>query len=81
LRKSSRVTRPVPPPDARLVFAVNLRRLRKSLKWSQEALAEVSGLHRNYIGGIERGERNVSIDNIGKLAKALGVSPGELLRP
>lgn len=58
---------------AREVLARNVRRLRKQRGWSQEVLAERSGLHRTYVGDIERLERNVSVDNIEKLAKALGV--------
>jgi transcriptional regulator with XRE-family HTH domain len=46
---------------------------------SQEALADLAGVHRNYLGGIERGERNVGIDNIEKLARALGVGIAELV--
>lgn len=46
---------------------------------SQEALADLAGLHRTYIGSIERCERNISIDNIDRIASALGVSPGSLL--
>lgn len=47
---------------------------------SQEGLAAAAKLHRTYVGSIERGERNVSIDNMDKLATALGVSLSELLR-
>jgi len=53
--------------------------LRKARGLSQEELAELAELHRNYIGGIERGERNVALLNIVRLAKALGVSLSELL--
>ncbi|TML25807.1 MAG: helix-turn-helix transcriptional regulator [Actinobacteria bacterium] len=46
---------------------------------SQEELAHRSGMHRTYLGGIERGERNPSFTNIRRLANALGVSPSDLL--
>jgi transcriptional regulator with XRE-family HTH domain len=43
-------------------------------------LAELAGLHRTYVGSVERGERNISIDNIERLAKALGIEPADLLK-
>ncbi len=46
---------------------------------SQESLADLAGLHRTYVGSVERGERNISIDNIEKLSKALGVSVSDLI--
>jgi len=62
-----------------IAFGKNVRRVRQSKGYSQEHLAELAGLHRTYIGSIERGERNVSLLNIGKLAKALEVTPAKLL--
>lgn len=66
------------PTKTRLRFAATVRRLRKERDWSQEKLAELSGLHHNYIGGIERGERNVAIDNIERIALAFGLHPKDL---
>lgn len=56
-----------------------MRKIRHKLKISQEELGFRAGLHRTYIGAIERGEQNVSIDNIHKIARALKVSPKDLL--
>ncbi len=64
----------------RIQFGKRLRELRKKEGLSQEELGFRAGIHRTYVGAIERGEQNVSIDNIHKLAKALKVSPDELFR-
>lgn len=61
------------------VFAGNVRRLRNERGLSQEELAEAAGVHRTYVGMIERGEKNVTIYNIERIALALGVRPGSLL--
>jgi transcriptional regulator with XRE-family HTH domain len=65
--------------DGRALIAENLRRLRLHASLSQEALADRARIHRTYVGSIERAERNVSVDNICKLAWALGVPPSQLL--
>lgn len=67
------------PPTARNRLAFHLRARRRAVGLSQEVLADLAGLHRTYVGGIERGERNVSIDNIEKLARALDSDVVELL--
>ncbi len=59
-------------------FGGKVKTLRKESNFSQEKLAEISSLHRTYIGMIERGERNISLKNIEKLSKALNVSISEL---
>ncbi len=63
----------------RRAFGRRLRALRYEKELSQEKLGELAGLHRTYIGAIERGEESVSVDNITKIAKALKVKPSNLL--
>lgn len=64
-----------------MVFGRRIRELRLQRGLSQEKLAELADLHRNYVGGVERGERNVSLVNIVKLAHGLSVRPVRLLEP
>lgn len=77
--------RPVPsnqkiqPCNAQLLFAANLKRVRTANSLTQEKVAEYAGLHVNYISSVERGERNISICNIERIAMALDVPMGELL--
>jgi len=63
-----------------MLFGKSVRKLREQKGLSQEALADLSRLHRTYIGGIERGERNVGFLNLLRLSKALKVLPSELLQ-
>lgn len=60
-------------------FGVRVRHYRKAKNLSQEGLAEACGLDRTYIGGVERGERNISLINIYKISDALGVSPKDII--
>ncbi len=65
--------------DPRASFGKQVRKLRLERRLSQEKLAELADLHRNYVGGVERGERNIAIINIVALAHALRVKPAKLL--
>ena len=67
--------------SARLIFAKRIKEARVSKGISQEKLAELSNLHRTYISSVERGERNIAVDNMERLAVALGVDIRELLNP
>lgn len=67
--------------DLRVTFAKNVKKIRQDSNLSQEELAFACDLHRTYISDIERSKRNVSIDNIEKIATALGVTPYKLLIP
>jgi transcriptional regulator with XRE-family HTH domain len=69
----------VPNPDPRITFGRRLRELRIERRLSQEKLAELVELHRNYVGGIERGERNVGLLNIVKLARGLNIRTAKLV--
>jgi ribosome-binding protein aMBF1 (putative translation factor) len=65
--------------DALKLFGERLVELRKEKGWSQEKLALESGLARSYLGGVERGQRNIALINICRLADALGIKPAMLL--
>lgn len=67
--------------SARAVLAENIVRLRREQNWSQEMLALEAGLHRTFIAHVERRSRNISIDNLEKIAVALRVAPHLLLTP
>lgn len=67
--------------SARLDFARNLRKIRLSQGISQEKLADLCDLHRTYVSSVERGERNIAVDNMERLAIALDVDIRELLKP
>jgi len=69
----------MPQQHPNFVLARNLRALRQQHGWSQEVMAEECGLHRTYVGAIERGERNVTLETLNLLARALGVTAAELI--
>lgn len=69
----------IQPCNAQLLFAANLKRVRTARALTQEKVAEYAGLHVNYVSSVERGERNISICNIERIAIALGVPMSELL--
>lgn len=62
-------------------LAENIRRLRNARNLSQEKLADICGLHRTYVGSVERRERNITLSSLEILAKALDVSVIDLLKP
>lgn len=68
-------------PNARAVLAANMIRLRREKRWSQEDLAFECGLHRTFIAHVERRVRNISLDNIERIAHALEVPVHCLLTP
>jgi transcriptional regulator with XRE-family HTH domain len=69
-----------PRPELLAAFgAAAVRRLRRARGWSQEEFADRVGVHRTYMGAIERGERNLSLLNIGRIADALKVSLSALM--
>ena len=62
------------------IFGKNLRTNREKKGFSQEKLADLSGLHRTYISDVERGERNISLENIQKIADSLGIKITDLFK-
>ncbi|MCB9508260.1 MAG: helix-turn-helix transcriptional regulator [Myxococcales bacterium] len=62
-------------------LAANIRHFRRAKDLSQERLAEMCGLHRTYVGSVERGERNVTLSTVEAFAAALGVGAIDLLKP
>lgn len=76
-----RMEKPNATATPREIFGRNLRRVRRLKEVSQEALAFNAGLSRTYVSEVERGVRNVSIDNMGQLAEALGVPLKDLVDP
>lgn len=69
------------PTDPRVLFGLRLAEVRRARGLSQERLALESGIARSYLGGVERGQRNIALLNIYRLAEALGVPPASLLEP
>ena len=78
---SSPKSSPLKPLSLRLVFARNIRLVRAHAGMSQERLADEAGLDRAFVGTLERGQRNISIDNIELIAKAMGLPAHELVHP
>ncbi len=68
----------MPSTDPRALFGKRVRALREERGWSQEELAERAHLHRNYVGGVERGERNISLLNIVELAHTFRMRTAKL---
>lgn len=66
---------------SQVIVGAAIRRRRLHLGLSQESLADICGLHRTYIGSVERGERNLSLRSLELIAASLGLEPFMLLRP
>lgn len=67
--------------DLQRIVGKNLRAYRQAKGLSQEAFAELIGMHRTYIGGVERGERNLTLATVERYAEAIGLDPLDLLTP
>ena len=63
------------------IVGLNVARIRRALKQSQEGLADQLDVHRTYLGAVERGERNLTLKSVERLAMKLGVEPLDLLKP
>ncbi|MGN8106362.1 helix-turn-helix domain-containing protein [Paraburkholderia sp. 22098] len=68
-------------PSLRSLVATNVRLARAYLNLQQDELADRASLHRTYIGGLERGERNITLDSLEKVASGLGIAAWHLLNP
>lgn len=66
--------------NLKLKLGETIKSFRQQASLSQEQLADLSSLHRTYIGSVERGERNISLENIVQIARALDVKPSDLLK-
>lgn len=75
------VIKPIQTQPAKVLFGLRLRLAREDLQLSQELLADMAGMHRTYIGQVERGERNISVGNMEKLAEAVNLPLWEMLKP
>ena len=73
--------KPAKLQPAKIRFGLALRSAREELQLSQEVLAELAGLHRTYIGQVERGEKNISVDSMERLAAAVDLPLWEMLKP
>ena len=80
MKKSAQLTRTT-TVSARAILATNIVKLRGELGYSQEKLALEAGLHRTFVAHVERRARNISLDNVERLAIALQVQVHELLTP
>lgn len=67
--------------DLQRIFGQNLRAYREARGLSQEAFADVLGVHRTYMGGVERGERNLTLKSVERISERIKVEPLKLLQP